>query len=388
MTFEPACADAQPRPASLLPRRAHASRRRVRRVLMTADAVGGVWSYALTLAGALAQRGVRTCLAVFTPGLSTPQREEARDVPGLEIHEGPYRLEWMDEPWEDVRRSGEWLLSLARMFRPDVVHLNGYSHGALSWPAPAIVVAHSCVCSWWEAVHGVAAPPRWNRYRAEVRRGLQGATQVVAPTRAMLGELERIHGPLATRRVVHNARAMTRVRVTREAWVLTAGRIWDEAKNVRVLEVAARRVRIRAAGEARDPAGHDRPSPALELLGRLGSEEMREAMGRAAVYAHPAVYEPFGLAPLEAALQGCALVLSDIPSLRELWEGAAVFVPPREAPAWAAALEALMKDAPRRRRLAEAAGARAATFRPERQAEEMLRIYDGALARARREALP
>ncbi len=31
----------------------------------------------------------------------------------------------------------------------------------------------------------------------------------------------------------------------------------------------------------------------------------------------PARYEPFGLSVLEAALSGCALVLGDIPSLRE-----------------------------------------------------------------------
>jgi D-inositol-3-phosphate glycosyltransferase len=55
-----------------------------------------------------------------------------------------------------------------------------------------------------------------------------------------------------------------------------------------------------------------------------------------------------------------------------------VFVPPRDGDAWAAALEALLEDDPRRVRLAEAARARAGTFRPERQAEEMLRIYEGA----------
>src|SRR5690606_11337930 len=32
-----------------------------------------------------------------------------------------------------------------------------------------------------------------------------------------------------------------------------------------------------------------------------------------------------GLSPLEAALRGCALVLSDIGSFRELWEGCAEF---------------------------------------------------------------
>ncbi len=56
-----------------------------------------------------------------------------------------------------------------------------------------------------------------------------------------------------------------------------------------------------------------------EAVGRLGPEEMREQYARAAIFAHPARYEPFGLSVLEAALSGCALVLGDISSLRELW---------------------------------------------------------------------
>ncbi len=390
MKPEPGHADAQLRtPAPLGRAWARRPGTGVRHVLMTADAVGGVWTYALTLAGALARRGVRTSLAVFTPGLPAALRAEAWDLPGLQIFEGDYRLEWMEDPWDDVRRAGEWLLSLARVLRPDVVHLNGYAHGALGWPVPVVVAAHSCVCSWWEAVHGVPPPPEWDRYRVEVRRGLRGAARVVAPTRAMLDAAERLHGPVATGRVVHNARALAPVRgVDKEPWVLTAGRVWDEAKNVAVLEAAARRVPVRVAGDARHPSGNERRPPGLALVGRLGPEAMRMAMARAAIYAHPAVYEPFGLAPLEAALQGCALVLSDIPSLRELWDGAAVFVPPREGEAWAAELTGLMEDAPRRRRLADAARARAGSFRPERQAEEMIRLYEGARAEARREVAP
>ncbi|HEX8375447.1 MAG TPA: hypothetical protein VF606_09745, partial [Geminicoccaceae bacterium] len=38
-----------------------------RHVLMTTDAVGGVWTYSLDLAAALATRGVRTTLAVLGP---------------------------------------------------------------------------------------------------------------------------------------------------------------------------------------------------------------------------------------------------------------------------------------------------------------------------------
>ena len=115
------------------PARAWASRSGsgVGHVLMTADTAGGVWPHALTLAGALARRGVRTSLAVFTEGLAPSMRAEAWTVPGLQIFEGAFRLEWMEDPWEDLRRGGEWLLSLARVLRPDVIHLNGHVLGAL-----------------------------------------------------------------------------------------------------------------------------------------------------------------------------------------------------------------------------------------------------------------
>jgi glycosyltransferase involved in cell wall biosynthesis len=72
------------------------------------------------------------------------------------------------------------------------------------------------------------------------------------------------------------------------------------------------------------------PLEPLRLLGALSAEQLAEHRRRAAIFAAPARYEPFGLAILEAARDGCALVLGDIPSLRELWEGAAVFVDPED----------------------------------------------------------
>jgi glycosyltransferase involved in cell wall biosynthesis len=79
-------------------------------------------------------------------------------------------------------------------------------------------------------------------------------------------------------------------------------------------------------------------------LGRLGPGELARHMGEAAVFVSPARYEPFGLAVLEAALSGCALVLGDIATFRELWDGAAEFVEPDDADAIAAALERLLDD--------------------------------------------
>src|SRR5215218_7362536 len=133
----------------------------VKRVLMTCDAVGGVWTYMLELARGLASFEVEVLVATMGPALSAEQWEEARNLDNIEIVHRPFALEWMDIPWAGVDAASEWLLQLASTFGPDVVHLNGYAHAALPWPAPVVVVAHSCVLTWWRAVKGENAPSKY-----------------------------------------------------------------------------------------------------------------------------------------------------------------------------------------------------------------------------------
>ncbi len=358
---------------------------RPRRVLMTADTVGGVWTYALDLARGLAELNVQTALATMGAPLSPGQWEAARAVPGLQIHESRFALEWMDDPWDDVAAAGPWLLALARELRPDVVHLNGYAHGALAWPAPTVMVGHSCVASWWRAVLGEDAPPRYDRYRAEVRRGLQAADRVVSVSRAMLDALALHYGPLPRAQAIHNGLFHQGLQPApvREPFVLAAGRLWDPAKNLAALTQAAQGLSwpVRVAGDPRGPDGRLAPAPDVELLGPLDHAVLRGLMAKAALFAHPARYEPFGLAPLEAAASGCALVLGDIPSLREVWGDAAVFVPPGDPAALAAALEALIADPPRRQALAAAAGARARRYDARNVAAAYAALYAEVIAR-------
>ena len=345
---------------------------------MTADTVGGVWTYALELARALEPHGVEIALATMGARLSAAQRAEVARLANVEVFESGFKLEWMDEPWRDVEAAGGWLLELEARLRPEVVHLNGYAHGALAWRAPALVVGHSCVLSWWRAVRGGDAPAGWSRYREEVRRGLRAAGAVVAPTRAMLRALEQHYGTLTRGRVIHNARAASGFApAAKEGFVLTAGRVWDEAKNVGALARVAPRLAwpVYVAGDEAHPAGGAARFENVRLLGRLPADALAGWLGRASVYALPARYEPFGLSALEAALAGCALVLGDIPSLREVWADAAVFVPPDDAEALGRALDDLISDEGRRRDMAARARLRARVFNPERMAREYLEVY-------------
>jgi glycosyltransferase involved in cell wall biosynthesis len=107
---------------------------------------------------------------------------------------------------------------------------------------------------------------------------------------------------------------------------------------------------------------------------------LNDWLSRAAIYALPARYEPFGLSALEAALSGCALVLGDIPSLREVLGESALYVPPHDVDALRTVLNVLAGDPALRSRLGEAARRRALTYTPSQMAGAYYTAYQELLA--------
>jgi len=75
------------------------------RVLMTADAVGGVWQYALDLAGGLRAHGVETTLAVLGPVPSADQQRRA-EASGVKLVQTGLPLDWTAETPEAVLHAG------------------------------------------------------------------------------------------------------------------------------------------------------------------------------------------------------------------------------------------------------------------------------------------
>jgi glycogen(starch) synthase len=335
-------------------------------VLMTADAVGGVWTYTLELARALAAYGVRTTIATLGPRPDAAQRTAAAVIPGVDLIETDFALEWMEDGWRDAEAAADWLLALEQHLRPAVVHLNGFTHGALPWRAPAIVVGHSCVLSWHEAVGGEFKDGWLERYRSAVARGLRAADSVVAPTASMLSALDRLYGPLRSKSVIPNGRDPLRfVPQEKTPLIVSAGRLWDRAKNIDAVHAIESRLSWPVAIAGDVSVG----------CGRLSEQELADLLGRAAIAVLPARYEPFGLLPLEAALAGCALVLGDIPSLREVWGNAATYVDPEDHEALLAAIESLIADPDERRRSAWRARRRALSYSPADMARRYLWIY-------------
>jgi glycogen synthase len=355
------------------------------RVLMTADTVGGVWTYACELVAAMAAHGVEVTLAAMGGALSPGQARRAAALGNLDVVEGRFALEWMPDPWDDVDAAGVWLLDLAARVAPDVVQINGYAHAVLPFTAPVVVVAHSCVWTWMRAVHHRDPGPVWAEYRRRVAAGLAAADVVVAPTAAILRGVLEAYGVRAHGRVIPNA-------CNAEAWrpgakapiVLSAGRLWDDAKGFAELAACAPRVTwpIVVAG-AITPAGvlaAARPG-GVHMLGELAPDALAAWMARASIYALPARYEPFGLSVLEAALAGCALVLGDVPTLREVWDDTAVYVPPGDPDALGFALNALIRDPLARGGRAAQSRARALGLSPARMAAAYRALYDEAIAR-------
>jgi glycogen synthase len=346
----------------------------MKRVLITTDMVGGVWHYTIELASGLKKLGVEPIIAALG---STPPPGFANSG-GFSIFFFSCRLEWMQDPWEDVHRSGQWLMRLADHLKPDIIHLNGYAHGALPFSAPVLVVGHSCVYSWYRAVKSRLPSNRWETYRNAVTRGLAAAAGVTAPTATMLSELERHYGSFRHMNPVANGRQSADFPpAAKERFVFSAGRVWDEAKNIAALAQIARKLPwpVKVAGEICHPEGGRAKFENLELPGNLTPRQFAACLSRAPIYTLPAIYEPFGLTALEAGLAGCALVLGDIPSLRETWDGAALFVPPRRPDRLESMLNRLIDDEKLRRRFARKARSRALNFTTEKMARGYIEIY-------------
>lgn len=352
------------------------------RILLVSDPIGGNWRFSLEIAAGLSARGTEVVFAVLGARPDEEQIAAAQAISGLQLLCNPLRVEWMDDPWEDVARSGDWLLRLAREFEPELVHLTTFAPCRLDWNLPVLLSSHSCVLSWWEAVHGARAPSDWDRYRKAAVEALRAAQYVVAPTSMAYTSLVRHHGLVRHGTVISDGiSALPYASGPKRPFILCSGSFLDPARNLSIMERVAPRLYwpVRVAGETVHP-DTNRPSEVprtvrTHLLGRLSPGLLAETYAAASIFAQPAVYEPFGHEIIDAALQGCALVLGDIPSLREAWGNAAIHVPPRDEHALVQALNRLSTDPALRAEMAGRARRRAASYEAERMVDAYLKAY-------------
>ncbi|MGI4755418.1 MAG: glycosyltransferase family 4 protein [Janthinobacterium lividum] len=299
------------------------------RLLLTTDTVGGVWTFTKELASQLLASGCEVLLLSLG---RLPSSEQVAAVEQLSAQglfqfvasEAP--LEWMPANTEAYAAAESVLLELCCEFQPDVLLLSQFCFGALPVAAAKIVIAHSDVLGWASAVgKAPLAEDLWLRtYRSLVRTGLNGAGAVVAPTRAMLDSLAANFNLPERAYVIPNGRSRpsNEHSVERQLQAVTAGRMWDPAKNLAILTQIYPSMPVLVAGENR---ASKHGVEHLILLGQTAEADLMRLFHESSVYICASVYEPFGLAPLEAALCGCAILANDIPSLREVWGDAALY---------------------------------------------------------------
>lgn len=361
------------------------------RVLMTTDAVGGVWQYSLALSRGLAERyGCRVLLVC----LGDPRMEDFHEtVPPdrVDLESLPLRLEWMHGGLRDVGRGLAIVDRLIDRWRPDVVHSNQFCFGLLRPRLPRVVVAHSDVLSWSAWHRGgrsrsssappdplVDCPPG---YQELVTAGLAGASTVVCPSYFMAGAIREIYG--VSSRVIHNGLWPDLYpALPKEPVAIVAGRLWDEAKGAAtaVAAVEGLPIELRLIGPTVGPSGESTclpDGPNVRYLGSYGWRETRAAMASARFYLATSSYEPFGLAALEAALCGCVLLAADTPFYREVWGDAALYYRPGDGAGLRCKLDGLLQTPEETDRLGRAARDRAlARYTADRMASDYYAVYE------------
>ena len=305
-------------------------------------------------------------------------------LPNVEMVWTGEPLDWMVSDPNALDPVAGQLAALGRGWDADLLHLNLPSQAVgLACHCPVIVASHSCVPTWWEAMRGTGLPASWSWQLERNRAGLRRADLVLASSQSHGAALQRVYGTLPALRIVYNAPAVVADQERAdEPMVFAVGRWWDESKNGALLEAAALSTPwpIVFAGSLLGPNGELAAFDNVKSLGPLKHDDVLKLMRRAAIFAAPSRYEPFGLAVVEAARSGSALVLADIATFRELWNGAALFVKPDDADGWGQAFTRLAADEPLRGQLAAEAANRATRFSSQRQAAELYDIYTDVVA--------
>ncbi|GGP25537.1 glycosyltransferase family 4 protein [Silvimonas amylolytica] len=114
----------------------------------------------------------------------------------------------------------------------------------------------------------------------------------------------------------------------------------------------------------------------VRFVGRVTDAELKALYEHAALFVFPSFYEGLGFPPMEAMHCGCPVLLSNIPVLLEVYEGAAAFCDPSNDEDIARQIARLMDEPETRAVLAQKGAALAQTRSWETAARELLTLIE------------
>lgn len=362
----------------------HPPLRPLKRILLSLDSIGGVWRYALDLAEQLQRNKIKCFGLGIGPRPNADQLREAAHA-NMPLEWSDLPLDWQEGGADALAESRQVILATAKRLRVDALHLDrlALAHPILS-DFTQLAVAHSCLPTYWRTLRpSDKLPAAWLASARNNHQGLLACDHAIAPTHAHAQAVRSVYdynGPLA---IIHNSARSLPGHSTKEPFVVSAARWWDEAKNAACLDAAAANMHwpLTAIGATQSDNGASFVFHHADATGSLNPSIVRKHMQRAAIFVSPSRYEPFGLAALEAAHDGCALVLADIPTYRELWDGAALFFDACDPAALACAVNTLIADEKLLLRQARAAMLRARLFSREQQTAKIIALHHHVLNR-------
>jgi glycosyltransferase involved in cell wall biosynthesis len=336
----------------------------------------GVARVTRSLLGALAAAHPQDEWHAFVPG-----RQAVPPIAGVTLHRHPRGGRVL---FGAAAATGRPTLERLLGVRPDVVWIPAPAPVALRRSTPGVLTVHDL--SFVQRPQDFTAYERlWHR-AARPARLARRATRVVAGSQATAQEVRRCWGVQATVVMPGVTPQPSPASIPAPApgrYLLFVGAL-EPRKAPEVLAAAFARARATGLDAELVVVGDGRRRDALEGVAGVRRIAPPDDAGLSALYRGalalvlPSWLEGFGLPPLEALARGTPSVVSDLPALREVLGDAALFVPPGDTEALAAALVQVAGDPALRRELVARGSGRVAELTWERTAEQMHAILADA----------
>ena len=283
----------------------------------------------------------------------------------------------------------------------DLIHFPHYNL-PLFKPGRFVVTVHDLFPFQFPEIHSGPLPRTVNQML--MRNAVRRATRVITPSEASAQAVKASFPDAADRVVAIPEAADSRFNPTRNPEGETAWQVrfgirppyifylgqWKAYKNLPTLLQAFARVQqahpqtklVLAGDDPRHPEVRREaarlPAGSVILPGRLPESAIPDLYRGASVVVLPSRAEGFGLPVIEAMACGVPIVCSDLPVLREIADGVAIFCKPDDPDDFARAISSVLSSAsPNASR--QLGIERARRFTWERSAAETVAVYEAAL---------